>query len=640
MILQIAAAAIVGTIAGCSLIQSMKSEDSPAPAASTETYSATFGYPSLEPGQGTRQVSANSILACISSVRGSVPAALCLHLMPTAPPKTVKSPAGTMSIVEGDHRKNYEIGEGELEDAWVLVSHVCLNAGYTWNGVSCQAPAAPTYTATFTTPSVPANAVCSGPTYHAETMASCLRDSDALSVALTFCAGQTSTYENRSPAGTRTATLPHATSANEVCAENDTNWVLDVSSVVCDAGYSQMPDGSCDRVTSISGNLEESQAMCALTELGSTYCWGSIINGESSYGTRELNTSRDIFKLADSITYKALSMGQMSCVIDEDNGSRCVGYRYNETTSNTDRLFGAPYSDAAAATPLPSGVMAHDFKQIDVGDATAAACGVYHDGRVFCWGFGGTNLLAQGDGASREIPVQVAITNAEKVEVGLRVACALKTDGDLQCWGVNPAAMGRSLGYLWTFGTNYAPASVDGGRVWKDFSVSRNAVCAIDDADDMYCWGMPTNRHNSQRLNHSDTPLLVAGGVKFNRVFISEAEETAFQVCGISTANDGYCWAYTQSGPGRNMNQMGAFGDGTLLQADGTASTVPLTVTGGHKFAEITVGSGTKTCGLTTGHDVYCWGNNSFGHMLIRDGGSISDQGDYHTPQRVLFRAP
>jgi alpha-tubulin suppressor-like RCC1 family protein len=86
----------------------------------------------------------------------------------------------------------------------------------------------------------------------------------------------------------------------------------------------------------------------------------------------------------------------------------------------------------------------------------------------------------------------------------------------------------------------------------------------------------------------------------------SEVTAGAFVSCGLTTTAAPYCWGYLEAS---------------------SSSSVPVPVRGGHGFSVLTIGDGYgpgHACGLTTSGAAYCWGNNSFGQ--VGDGTTSGDQ--------------
>jgi len=146
-----------------------------------------------------------------------------------------------------------------------------------------------------------------------------------------------------------------------------------------------------------------------------------------------------------------------------------------------------------------------------------------------------------------------------KVAVGMGDhACALKLSGELYCWGQGEHGQ---LGYV-------AP---------KD-CVSPDAL-----AKPWGCSGMP------------QPVVCTSGPCLFTDVSVGR-EHT----CAVDTNQDAWCW-------GDNYN-----GELGVNDFDPThyGSPVPRLVFGGLKFLSIHAAPN-ATCGLSTGHEVFCWGHNS-----------------------------
>ena len=90
--------------------------------------------------------------------------------------------------------------------------------------------------------------------------------------------------------------------------------------------------------------------------------------------------------------------------------------------------------------------------------------------------------------------------------------------------------------------------------------------------------------------------------------------------CGVTVENQAYCWG----------NQFrGALGNGELVGA----SSYPVAVVGGLRFAAVYAGTGTS-CGITPEGEAYCWGIND--HGMLGDGQPPEPGPETATPSRVV----
>jgi len=146
-----------------------------------------------------------------------------------------------------------------------------------------------------------------------------------------------------------------------------------------------------------------------------------------------------------------------------------------------------------------------------------------------------------------------------KVAVGMGDhACALKLSGELYCWGQGEHGQ---LGYV-------AP---------KD-CVSPDAL-----AKPWGCSGLP------------QSVICASGPCLFTDVSVGP-----YHTCAVDTNQDAWCW-------GDNYNGQLGVND---FDPTNFGSPVPRSVFGGLKFLSIHAAAN-ATCGLTVGHEVYCWGHNS-----------------------------
>ncbi len=161
-------------------------------------------------------------------------------------------------------------------------------------------------------------------------------------------------------------------------------------------------------------------------------------------------------------------------------------------------------------------------------------------------------------------------------------ACALKLDGRLYCWGEGQVGQ---LGFV-------APKLCEpGGSAGSTFGCSPTAQpvqCA---------WGPCLFNDVSAGMKHT---------------------------CAIDVNQDAWCWG---------NNTEGELGLATYNDRKDPGVPVPHAVVGGHKWLSIHAAFG-STCGLTTRHEVYCWGKNSptlVPHLTA---------GWHNVPQRVNVPGP
>jgi alpha-tubulin suppressor-like RCC1 family protein len=122
-------------------------------------------------------------------------------------------------------------------------------------------------------------------------------------------------------------------------------------------------------------------------------------------------------------------------------------------------------------------------------------------------------------------------------------------------------------------------------------------TCGIATSGAAYCWG--SNFHGELgdgTTTSRSSPTPIQGGLPFLHVSAGSGH-----TCGVLAGNAAYCWG---------SNFLGELGDSTTDQR-----LVPTPVTGGLSFVQVSIGDLAHTCGVTTDHAAYCWGNNTTGQL-------------------------
>lgn len=122
-------------------------------------------------------------------------------------------------------------------------------------------------------------------------------------------------------------------------------------------------------------------------------------------------------------------------------------------------------------------------------------------------------------------------------------------------------------------------------------------TCGITLRDSTMCWGR--NDYGQLGIGGTDdspSPIRIET-LKYLSAAGSGGEN---HTCAITFDGDAYCW-------GDNV-------DGQLGSGDNESSDIPVLVSGGMEWAQISAGILT-TCGVTTSGAAYCWGSNSGGQI-------------------------
>jgi alpha-tubulin suppressor-like RCC1 family protein len=235
------------------------------------------------------------------------------------------------------------------------------------------------------------------------------------------------------------------------------------------------------------------------------------------------------------------------------------------------------------------------FRQVTGG--MLHSCGVTTDDRAYCWGGGGALGNGNGGNTLRPVPVNGGL-RFRSVDAGSAHTCGLTTAGKAYCWGNNGfGQLGDGTTRLRT-----VPVAVLGNHTFSQISASWEHTCAVKASGEAWCWG--ANRFGQlgigNTISRKQRPTKVVGGLAFARISAGGRQQQG-TTCAVTMGNRAYCWG--------NGNQ-GERGDGSSVEKQFT----PKAVAGGHAFNRIAVGN-EHACGVTTGNQAWCWGNNVFGGL-------------------------
>jgi alpha-tubulin suppressor-like RCC1 family protein len=126
-------------------------------------------------------------------------------------------------------------------------------------------------------------------------------------------------------------------------------------------------------------------------------------------------------------------------------------------------------------------------------------------------------------------------------------------------------------------------------------------ACGLDSSGAAYCWGGDVSGElgDGRVFATSTLPVAVLGGISFAPASLTAGDQ---HTCGLTAAGLAYCWG---------QNSDGQVGNGTDFTGPWSE---PELVSGNLTFASISAG-GSHTCGITTGGQAYCWGDDAAGQL-------------------------
>ncbi len=256
---------------------------------------------------------------------------------------------------------------------------------------------------------------------------------------------------------------------------------------------------------------------------------------------------------------------------------------------------------------------------MDLAAGKDVACGIKADGTLWCWGNNSRGQVGIGTWGNVEpTPVQVHnLSDVTKISVGGSHVCALTSGPGYYCWGDNQRYQIR---------TDYSPvkmeilpyemqsATLPDGLVAGGRHTCRGLRSGFSQSLTLYCRG---DNHHGQVGNGSTSTIAVGtdsavpGG--FTKVFTSTLDTQ----CAITH--------YYSSSQGRFVDEVRCWGYNQTRQAVPDSNDANVTSPGLVSGVEAVMGGcgDDMTCALESNGAVKCWGNNG-----VRQRGVESPLGD------------
>jgi alpha-tubulin suppressor-like RCC1 family protein len=249
----------------------------------------------------------------------------------------------------------------------------------------------------------------------------------------------------------------------------------------------------------------------------------------------------------------------------------------------------------SASTALAIRAVVANGPPVAVG--SSHTCALSSEGQAYCWGLNSNYQL--GDGTNEErlspVPVSGAVRFVTLAAGPSGVStCGLDSEGAAWCWGSNGSGQ---LGDGTTV-SRAVPTRVFTDRRFTQLTAGLGHVCGIATDGDSYCWGHNVSGQlgNNSTAN-ATTPTRVQSAVRFMRIAAG-----TIHTCALPVTGEAWCWG---------SNSSGQLGNGTTTASP---NPLPVRVSTTQRFA--TLGDGSNhSCGLTTAGTAYCWGSNRSGQL-------------------------
>ena len=211
-----------------------------------------------------------------------------------------------------------------------------------------------------------------------------------------------------------------------------------------------------------------------------------------------------------SATGSFTGYGGTTCAVKSDTSVWCWGH------AQSGALFQEPSassSNKSFATQIKASSTAMLTGATQVAVNNKHACAVVGGGSMACWGANNLGQLGTGGVATHQYPQLVTIPSkvVKKVSAGVDFSCALTTVGDVYCWGSNDTGQCGQT-YASSAIPSPSPVAQTGGGYLtgvKEIAVGNDMACAVKTDGTLWCWGRwPSSNHSAtQILDQNSVPI-------------------------------------------------------------------------------------------------------------------------------------
>ena len=325
---------------------------------------------------------------------------------------------------------------------------------------------------------------------------------------------------------------------------------------------------------------------CAVTSVGTLYCWGNDSDGQLGDGDPLTPVTRAV----------AVQMGEMAIAVQVDAGEEhtcALEYRggvYCWGDNSSGQLGVGDTTDRHAPATTKFSDREPPYVLVEVTTGENHSCAIDEDGAAWCWGSGSKGQLGLGGAADADHPVRVSgatgLTDpVVDIAAGGDTTCAATADGVVWCWGAG------DRGQLGNGGLVDAdrPVRVNGGGVVRQIAVGKQESCAVDEDGRAWCWG--------RTASGVETLPAAQGGPDFTQVAVGGEH-----VCGLDTGGASWCW--------------GSGGEGQLGTGGTADAASPQRVVRDSDIGVRDLDTGDEhTCALDARYVAHCWGNGGAGRL-------------------------
>ena len=356
------------------------------------------------------------------------------------------------------------------------------------------------------------------------------------------------------------------------------------------------PIGTSGELKNISQISLGGNHACALrNEGGRVLCWGLGADGQLGVGSTD-NSSRPVMVVQSSTpltNVTQLSGGNdHTCALKNSSGQvYCWGKGASKQLGQIDNIDNKKTPQRVRATTNPNlSSYLSDVEQVGVG--YGHSCALKTGGNLVCWGERGSGQLGDGKrdvAEDRGVPAPVA-SESDRPDIPLQTISA----GGLHSCQINNGIINGTEGSIQCWGRGF------GGQLGSNEQITSNKAQIVSESDSSGTGDLLDMAQVSSGENHS---------------------------CALNSSGQVYCWGLGFLGDGEDVriSQRPVLVPQGLVETDVDEDFIPV-------IAQISVGT-EHTCAVTVGGKVLCWGEGYAGRLGNGSGG------DKLRPEYVLKKS-
>jgi len=276
---------------------------------------------------------------------------------------------------------------------------------------------------------------------------------------------------------------------------------------------------------------------CGVTAQGAAWCWGGGFEDRESgfLGNGFLMRSETPVRVVtDSILVEIDAGYDNTCALTAAGQAWCWGRNAKGEGGN----------GSTFARLIPTLVSGDElrFTQISVGGEHV--CGLRTSGNVACWGSNRFGQLGTGEVTYNDLtrftptPNRVETLSAmSAISAGADHTCGIRTNGTIDCWGlnINAGQLGDSSGLT----HRGLPGPIAEDRTYSTLAAGFATTCAASTSDGPFCWG--SNFYGAVGMGARDTLIFQTPRATLGGPYLSVTGGGA-HMCGITADQRLFCW--------------------------------------------------------------------------------------------------